>query len=188
MTELIKAARDLQAFCDARGWRSCIIGGLAVQHWGEPRFTRDVDVTLITGFGGEKEYISALVQEYQARIPNVEQFAIQNRVLLLQTRDEIGIDIALGAFAFEELVVERAMSAEIAHGVYLRICTAEDLIVLKAIAGRLQDWHDVRMILGRQQDKLDWTYIESNIRALQEIKEDASVYLKLKQMRDELAG
>jgi hypothetical protein len=40
--ELIRAASDLQALCEAEGWRFCFIGGLAVQRWGEPRETVDV--------------------------------------------------------------------------------------------------------------------------------------------------
>jgi hypothetical protein len=33
--ELIRAAFDLQAVCEAEGWRFCFIGGLAVQRWDE---------------------------------------------------------------------------------------------------------------------------------------------------------
>ena len=54
MTEVIRAAADLQTFCEAHGWRFCLIGGLALQRWGEPRETVDVDLTLLTGFGGEE--------------------------------------------------------------------------------------------------------------------------------------
>ena len=53
MNPIFAAAREIQDFCRGRGWRSCVIGGLAVQRWGEPRLTRDVDVTLLTGFGSE---------------------------------------------------------------------------------------------------------------------------------------
>ena len=43
---LFAAAADLQRFCGAHRWKTAIIGGLAVQRWGEPRQTRDVDVAL----------------------------------------------------------------------------------------------------------------------------------------------
>jgi hypothetical protein len=43
MSALFEAARDLQKALESRGWRFCLIGGLAVLRWGEPRFTRDVD-------------------------------------------------------------------------------------------------------------------------------------------------
>ena len=53
MNAIFAAALDLQSFCDKHGWRCCFIGGLAVQRWGEPRMTRDADLTLLTGFGSE---------------------------------------------------------------------------------------------------------------------------------------
>jgi hypothetical protein len=54
MIDLFEAARELQTFCDRHEWRSCFIGGIAVQRWGEPRVTRDIDLNLIAGFGGEE--------------------------------------------------------------------------------------------------------------------------------------
>jgi len=53
MINLFEAARQLQVFCDGQGWRSCFIGGLAVQRWGEPRVTLDADLTVLAGLGGE---------------------------------------------------------------------------------------------------------------------------------------
>ena len=51
---MILAAAALQDVCDSEGWRHCFFGGLAVQRWGEPRETVDVDRTLPTGFTDEK--------------------------------------------------------------------------------------------------------------------------------------
>ena len=45
MNAVIRAAADLQALCEAQQWRFCFIGGVAVQRWGEPRETVDVDAT-----------------------------------------------------------------------------------------------------------------------------------------------
>lgn len=61
MIDIFEAARDLEAFCDAQGWQSCFIGGVAVQRWGEPRVTRDIDLTLLTGFGNEAPFIEKLL-------------------------------------------------------------------------------------------------------------------------------
>ena len=54
-------AVEVEAFCRARGWSFCFIGGIAVQRWGTPRFTQDVDVTLLTGFGGEEAFVDVRV-------------------------------------------------------------------------------------------------------------------------------
>jgi hypothetical protein len=107
MIDLFEAARELQVFCDSRCWRSCFIGGIAVLRWGEPRVTRDVDLTLLTGFGAEDIFIDALLAVYPARVENAREFARRYRVLLLNAGG-IGLDISLGALAFEETVVSRA--------------------------------------------------------------------------------
>ena len=64
MNDVLETAKHLQSFCDQRGWRSCVIGGIAVQRWGEPRVTRDVDLTVLTGFGGEDVYVDTLLAEF----------------------------------------------------------------------------------------------------------------------------
>ena len=84
MNPLFAAAVDLQDFARAHGWQTSIIGGLAVQRWGEPRQTRDVDVALLTGFGGEERFVDALLARYVARRPDARQFALERRVLLIQ--------------------------------------------------------------------------------------------------------
>ena len=61
MIDLFSTASELQSFCDRQGWRSCFIGGVAVQRWGEPRVTRDVDLTLMAGFGEEDHFIQTLL-------------------------------------------------------------------------------------------------------------------------------
>jgi hypothetical protein len=65
---LFAAAADLQRFFDELGWKFCFIGGLAVQRWGEPRLTQDVDATLLTGFGSESDYVDPLLEKYSGRI------------------------------------------------------------------------------------------------------------------------
>ncbi len=96
--DVLDAALRLQAFCRSQGWRFCFIGGLAVQKWGEPRVTDDVDLTLLTGLGTEAPFIDALLalNWVEPRIPRAREFAQARRVLLLQTKGGVGIDIAMG--------------------------------------------------------------------------------------------
>lgn len=172
LNELLALAGELQEFFESRGWAFCFIGGLVVQTWGEPRYTKDVDITLLTGFGNEERFIDALLTRYRSRRPDARNFALMNRVLLLQSSTGIGIDIAMGALDFEESATRRAKPVEVHPGLSLRFCTAEDLIVMKAFAGRAQDWMDVRMTIVRQgKSKLDWDYIFTQLRPLAEAKE-----------------
>jgi len=90
MKDLILQAAELDQFFRSKEWRYCFIGGIAIQEWGEPRLTSDMDVTLLTGFGGEEVYIDELLSHYEGRIPNARSFALQNRVLLLRSIKEPG--------------------------------------------------------------------------------------------------
>ncbi|MCX8090239.1 MAG: nucleotidyl transferase AbiEii/AbiGii toxin family protein [Verrucomicrobiae bacterium] len=186
MKDLFLAARRLQRFFDRQGWRSCIIGGLAVQRWGEPRFTRDVDVTLLTGLGHEEKYVDAILRRYAPRIDGAREFALQHRVMLLQDRNATGIDVALGGIPFEERVIERSSAFEFYPGIVLRTCSAEDLIVMKAFAGRELDWGDVRSIIARQSDGLNWRQIRSELRPLCELKGAPEILTHLEKMRREI--
>ncbi len=49
MNALFTAAKEVCDFMQARRWKFCVIGGLAVHRWGEPRLTQDADLTLLTG-------------------------------------------------------------------------------------------------------------------------------------------
>jgi len=64
----------------------------------------------------------------------------------------------------------------------LRVCSAEDLVVMKAFAARPQDWIDVEGILIRQRVKLDWDYIYANLTPLAELKENPSLVTQLREV------
>ncbi|MDB6003756.1 MAG: hypothetical protein JWR15_743, partial [Prosthecobacter sp.] len=81
MNALIKLSLSIQGICEQQQWPFCIIGGVAVQHWGEPRFTKDVDLTVLTGFGGEEVIVDGLLKHFEPRIPDAREFSLQRRVL-----------------------------------------------------------------------------------------------------------
>jgi len=185
MNGIISAAAELQTFCDHQGWSFCFIGGVALQRWSEPRATVDVDLTVITGFGREDTFIEALLTKFQSRIAEAAEFARSRRVLLLRSDNGVGLDIALGALPFEELMVQRSSLFAFPPGVELRTCSAEDLVVMKAFAGRGQDWVDVERIIIRQSGKLDWTYIFDQLRPLAELRDDPDLVEQLEARRVE---
>jgi hypothetical protein len=179
MKSLFLVAADLETFLIEQGWRYCFIGGLALQRWGQPRLTNDIDLTILAGFGNEAVYIDALLGRYHARIPEGRGFALKHRVLLLQSRDGIPIDVALGGIAFEEQVVARATRYEFLPDLSLLTCSAEDLIVLKAFADRPRDWGDVETIIARQQARLEWDYIFEQLEPLCQVKEAPEIMDRL---------
>ena len=183
--EVIRAAAEVQKLCDAEKWRFCFIGGLALQRWGEPRETVDVDLTLLSGFGSEDPFIEKLLGRFSSRIPDAASFARANRVVLIQSESGVGIDVALGALPFEESAIERSTLFEFPGNVNLRTCSAEDLVVMKAFANRGRDWADIEGIIVRQTGKLDWEYVEFQLSPLVEIKNAPQIMEELSWRRVE---
>ena len=158
---LLEAAREVKHALDDLNLKSVLIGGVAVFRWGQPRITRDADFTVLCPFGDERVTVDAILARLPARIPNAREFGITNRVLLVKASSNgRPVDIALGALPFEERVYERGSAFEFGPEIVLRTCSAEDLIVLKAFAGRDIDLMDVKGIIRRQRGLLDWNLIE----------------------------
>lgn len=179
MNPLFAAAREIGSFCEEKGWACCLIGGLAVLRWGEPRLTRDVDLTLLTGYGNEEPFISDLLGAFGSRLDSAAEFARQNRVLLLKATNGIPIDLALGALPFEERAVARSSRFEIGDAESLLTCSAEDLVVHKAFAGRDRDWLDIEGIVVRQAGKLNRDLVWEEIRPLLALKQETDAENRL---------
>lgn len=175
---VFRAALDLQSFCEAQGWRFCIIGGIAVERWSVPRFTEDADMTVLTHFDDEP-VLDALLGRYAPRRPDAREFALRTRVVLLQHESGVELDVALGALDFEVRAIERGSPWQARPGVRLFTCSAEDLLVHKAFASREQDWADVDRILGVQRERLNCAQILTELRPLAELKEDSGIVPKL---------
>lgn len=179
MNDIFAAAIEVERVVRHAGFRFCFIGGLAVQRWGQPRMTADVDLTVITGFGGEEPYVDALLAELRGRIADAREFALRHRTLLLAASNGIHVDVALGAMPFEEHSVDRASSFEISTTATVTTCSAEDLVVHKAFAGRDKDWLDLEGIAIRQPS-LDRELVFAELLPLLELKEDTTTERRLR--------
>jgi hypothetical protein len=169
---LAAAARDVLAVLDAAGRPACLIGGLVVLRWGQPRATTDADFSVLTPFGDEPAVIDLLLTRFAPRRADARTFALNHRVLLLISDAAVKIDVALAALPFEIEAIEQATPWEIVPGVAVRTCPAEHLVVYKLVAGRPQDLVDMETVVRRQGSRLDLTRIRRWAAEFAEIKED----------------
>ena len=174
MNKLVAAAQAVQAVLEGAGLPFCFIGGFAAQCHAEPRATRDIDVSIRTGLGNETRVIDTMLDVFAPRRADARAFAERYRVLLLKTADDIGIDATLTALPFEEEIIARSALFEFAPGVRLRICSAEDFLVMKIFAGRPIDWRDVEMTLRRHRGHaLDLDAVRQQVVPLLAAKDDS---------------
>ena len=185
MNEVLRAAAEVQRFCEERAWRFCTIGGVAVQRWADPRQTEDAALTILAGFGEEEVFVDTLLENFRPRIEGERERAVIRRVVLLFSSEGVGLDVALGALPFEERCIQRATDWKISPQISLRTCSAEDLVVLKAFAARDLDWADVASIVMRQGRKLNLEQIWRELQPLVEAKEQPEILTRLQKIFDD---
>lgn len=187
MKTVLEAALEVQRNLTRIGERFCLIGGIALQRWGEPRQTRDVDVTVLCPYGGEGNIADKLLAVFRPRIRDAREFSIRNRVLLVESEGGIAVDVAFGALPFEERCVARSSEWTLEPGMILRTCSAEDLLVMKAFATRPQDWIDIEAILVRQHRALDWKLVFEELEPLAAVREVPGLLDRLRQLRQNVS-
>ena len=143
-----------------------VIGGQAVLVYGEPRLTKDIDITLGVGVSKLSE-INSIVEKLNLKILVDENF-VQNTMVLLVIDEKTGIrvDFIFSFSLYEKQAIKRATDIKFGNTI-VRFASLEDLIIHKIIAGRAIDIEDVRSIILKNPD-YDTRYIK---RWLQEFDE-----------------
>jgi len=137
-----------------------IIGGQAVLLYGEPRLTKDIDITLGVGFE-DYQVIRQLVEGVSLD-PLVEtaEFTQQTLVLPCQDRNTgIRVDLIFSHSPYERQAMKRVQHVTV-NGVDVCFAGVEDIVIHKIIAGRPRDLEDVQSILLKNSE-MDRKYIEN---------------------------
>lgn len=162
---IFEAAVEVASVLEQEQIPYAVLGGVALQHWGEPRTTQDVDIVVLVPSDEEEPFLKWVLSRFQPRIPDALSFAKRHRVLLIATAGAIPIDLSLGIPGYEEEVMRRASRISFAGLPPIRVVSPEDLIVHKCVAGRARDIEDIQRVLIRQQLKVDLRYIRKWLRA-----------------------
>ena len=167
---LLEAAAEVAAFLEERRIPYAFIGGLALQQWGEPRLTRDVDATVLVAEEELPGFVQEALSRFRPRIADAAEFALHHRVLLMEAKG-VPVDLSLGIAGYEEEALRRAVQIPFPGVGALRLLAAEDLIIHKCVAGRPRDLEDVTGILIRQRLVVDAQYIRHWLAAFREVVE-----------------
>ncbi|CAN5344551.1 hypothetical protein BH10ACI3_BH10ACI3_13500 [soil metagenome] len=179
MINLFEEAAELQNMLMAEGMEFFFVGGIALQIWGQPRLTTDIDLTVFTGLTNEDERIKWFLSLFKPLIGDQDSmldFARKRRVLLLKSKSNTEIDVMLGALADMSEEFRRATFQQFTPSLSLKICSADSLIALKTVAGRSQDFADIESVIIKQKN-IDWDYVEAYMQQVMEY-EDKSANLR----------
>jgi predicted nucleotidyltransferase len=138
---------------EARGIPYMLIGGQAVLLYGDPRLTKDVDVTL--GIGPERlNDVLCLVEDLGWKVLVEDPRSFVEQTMVLPCGDpgtEIRVDLIFSTSRYEQQAIGRARLVAVGPA-QVRFASVEDLIIHKMVAGRARDLEDVRSLLIRNSD------------------------------------
>lgn len=145
-----------------------VIGGQAVLVHGEPRLTRDIDITLGVSLDRLADVVAAAAAARLKPLVDPETFARDTLVLPCADADSgVRVDLVLSESGYERAAIARAVIVRLG-ATAVRFVTPEDLVVHKVIAGRPRDLEDVRSIVARQP-RLDRAQVERTLTDFEEV-------------------
>jgi len=152
---LASAILDLEEWLSGVRVPHLFIGGVAVAFLARPRTTNDVDGIVLVPDDGFADFLrSATKHGFPSRHSDAATFARSNRIFLLRHASSgVDVDLSAGSLGFEQEIVQKARRV-VAFGRSLPIPRAADLVILKAIAARPQDYADITAVL-EQNPRLD---------------------------------
>ena len=141
---LVKIASEL----DRAGIDYMVIGGQAVLVYGEPRLTKDIDITL--GISPQKMNMILNVIDnigLDILVSNIESFVKRTWVIpAIDKETGIRVDFIFSASPYEKEAMKRTVKVQI-DGYHVKFVSVEDLIIQKLVSGRPRDIEDVKKIL-----------------------------------------
>lgn len=145
-----------------------LIGGQAVLIHGEPRLTRDIDITLALTVDEVQRMDKVLELAKLKSIAPDDRFTVETFVLpCIDEGSKIRIDFIFSMSDFEREAIARSKSIEI-NGIPVKFVTAEDLIVHKLVAGRPRDVEDAKTVIEKAS-ALDTEYIRRWLEQFREV-------------------
>ncbi len=137
-----------------------VIGGQAVLLYGEPRLTRDIDITLGMGVDGLDRIKKIIpIIGLKSLVEKEKEFVERNMVLpTLDKKSGIRVDFIFSFSPYERQAIGRARDIKLGRSL-VRFASLEDVVIHKMIAGRARDLDDIKSILLKNP-KYDLVYIK----------------------------
>ena len=183
MNKLIQALRVVIQFLEKEKISYMVIGGIANSFYGNPRQTFDIDIKIDLD---DKRIIGFIDQ-----LSSIGQLAAKDPIAFLEDTsvipvdiDNVRIDLVRCSLPFEIEAIRRGERKNI-FGQQAIVCTAEDLIIQKAVSVRDKDWMDISTIIHLQNTQLDWGYLLQHVKDLSVFLDDPEIWKRIEKLKNE---
>ena len=184
-SEVVEALGDLGRAFSGLGLRWYLFGAQAAIIHGAARATADLDVTVDLAERTTTQLVEAVKDRgFILRVrDDDEEFLTQTRVVpMVHEHTSLPVDVVLAGPGLEELFFERVEAVAI-EGISFPVASAEDMVVMKLLAGRAHDIEDAAAIIAARDDKMDFAHIEGLLRTLEQALDQSDLLLQLEQIR-----
>ncbi len=134
-------------------------GAIALVYWSEPRGTVDIDVNIFLSASDTPRVFAALRSGGIETTEEAEQEARQREQVRIDW-DGTPIDLFFAYDPFHDSCAARAQAVDF-MGHAMRVLSAEDIVIFKALYDRPKDWVDVEQLLAVQAEQLDAKYVRN---------------------------
>ena len=178
-----KLIKKIAQHLDRQNIPYMIIGGQAVLVYGRPRLTRDIDITL--GVDTDKfALIEGVCEKLKLRtlVENPQDFARDTKVLPTEEPDsKVRIDFIFSFTPYETQAIKNAKQILI-DDYPVKFASCEDIIIHKMVAGRAIDEEDVKSILAKNKDAVDFEYINKWLSEFGKLAEHGGILERFKDL------
>ncbi len=161
---LVQALSTLITTFNRRGVQYALAGGWAYSALVEPRATTDIDLLMLVEQPSREGLQSLFSSLFDSLVMHPAPMVFQGisiwRCVGISGDQEVVVDVLLADSEYLRTALARRRT--VAFGtLQVPILTIEDLVVLKSLAGRLQDQADLEKIRARQDElHVDLAYVE----------------------------
>jgi predicted nucleotidyltransferase len=179
MPNVAAVLADVARALNELGVRWYVFGAQAAIHYGSPRSTADVDLTIEADPARYPDLLDAFSRVgIWARVDLDSQFVHRTRVLPLVHSSGMDIDVVLAGPGLEELFMDNARLTSIG-GTTVPMASATDIVVMKVLAGRPKDLEDVAGIVRASPSSLDLARVRELLEGLGELLDRADLVSSL---------
>ncbi|MFZ5912578.1 MAG: nucleotidyltransferase [Chloroflexota bacterium] len=177
----VSSLKQIVEFLEEYSIPFMVIGGIANAERGRIRATDDADLKILIRDRTISEFRELAEKRFKSHRRPWLGKSESALIIAVELEDGSVVDMLAAVFPYEEQAIQRAEKIEM-DGLLLPVCTAEDLIIHKAITRRHQDWLDIEGVIIRQRGKLDLKYIRHWLQQFSEALETPEMLTRFEEL------
>ena len=152
---LLKRLQSVHAALSTAGYDHAVGGALALAVHVEPRFTADIDLNVTADAQRPEGLLQALPTDLDVTVGAAAELRRDGQTRLWWRNPDTALDLFLPQHpTYHRLVVERAVPVDFL-GAGIKVITATDLVVFKALFNRSKDWVDIEALITESTPDID---------------------------------